>query len=231
MRARSCANMRKCSCQRASALARPQAGVLRTRARTLTRPRASAHTPARQHAHARVLGCQRAHTSACWRRMEEKVQKDVPKRWEMYVKKRRGNEDVGPDADPIPTGGSANGGPASSTQTVRDPPHERGNEDQTSDTGITSTGDPVTGGWASSTQRTRGPPQERDDPRDDDAYYLFGPDGEGKMQHWDPWWHVIPRRVLVLPEGPGTGRQCRTEAGWWRESAQSTCVRSSRLHA
>ena len=63
---------------------------------------------------------------------------------------------------------------------MRSPLQERGNEDHTSDTGITPTGDPVTEGVASSTQSTRGPPQEGDDPRYDDADYLFGRDGEGK---------------------------------------------------
>ena len=110
-----------------------------------------------------------AHTSACRKRMEEKIQRNEPRRWEMYVTKRRGNGDADPDAEPTPTGGAATGGPASSTQTAKNPPHERGSKDHTSDTGTTSTGDPVTGGLASSTQRTRGPPQERDDPKDDDA--------------------------------------------------------------
>ena len=98
----------------------------------------------------------------------------------MYVKKRRGNEGESPDAGPTSTSGRAGGGPASSTQTVRSPFQERGNEDHTADPGTTSTGDPVARGVASSTQRTRGPPQEGDDPKDDDADYLFGPDGEGK---------------------------------------------------
>ena len=112
--------------------------------------------------------------------MEDKIQRNEPKRWEMYVRKRRGNGDADPDDGPTPTGGPETGGPASSTQTARSPSQERGNEDHTSGPGTTSTGDPVAEGMTSSTQRTQGPPQERDDPKDDDADYLFGPHGEGK---------------------------------------------------
>ena len=62
---------------------------------------------------------------------------------------------------------------------------KRGNEDQTHGPEPASTGGPVPGDSASSTQEDRPPPQMGQDPRDDDAGYLFGPDGEEDAERPD----------------------------------------------
>ena len=96
-----------------------------------------------------------AHTSARRRIMAEKIKEAEPRRWDMYMRKRRGNEDLAPGADLTPTGVSAPGGPASSTQVVQELSQRWGNEDPTPGIGITPTGAPESGDPASSTQRAQ----------------------------------------------------------------------------
>ena len=107
----------------------------------------------------------------------------------------------------------------------------RGNEDPTPETGATSTGAPAPGGPASSTQRIREPPRKKEDPRYDDDEYLFGPDREEEDEVLGSVAVHDTSTGSCATGGPGNRLTKHDAEDWYRESAQSTCVRSSRLHA
>ena len=107
--------------------------------------------------------------------MEEKVRENEPDRWKRYLL-RKGDEEPRGGAGSSSTGDPLLEPPAFDSERGRD--RKRRNEGQSHGTDPASTGGPVPGGEASSTRRRPQTPLDDQDPKDDAADYLSGPDGE-----------------------------------------------------
>ena len=114
-----------------------------------------------------------AHTPACRKRMEDKVKEAEPSRWKIHLL-RRGDEDRTEAAGPTSTGGPLLATPALEPRERRD--LKKGNEDQSPGPGHSSIGGLAAGDGNSSTQRETSEVRKEEDPEEDAANFLFGPD-------------------------------------------------------
>ena len=111
--------------------------------------------------------------------MEETIKDKEPDRWKRYLLKNGDEETVG-GAGSTSTGDLLLEIPAFDSERRRD--RKKGNGDQSHGTDPASTGGSAPGGEASSTRRWPQTPPDDQDPKEDEADYLFGPDGEDESK-------------------------------------------------
>ena len=110
------------------------------------------------------------------------MRENEPDRWKRYLL-RTGDEETRGGAGSSSTGDPPLEPPAVDSEQRRD--RKRGNEDQSHAADPASTGGSMPGDGASSTRRRPYTPPDGQDPKDDPADYLFGPDGEEKPEKPD----------------------------------------------
>ena len=116
-----------------------------------------------------------AHTPSCRKILEDKIKEAEPSRWKIHLL-RKGGEDRAEEAGPTSTGGPLLATPALGPRERRD--LNRGNEDHSHGPEPASTGGPAPGNDNSSARREPREVRGNEEPKEDDAGFRFGPDGE-----------------------------------------------------